>query len=42
MVIYSFNKYLVSPDYVPGTTLGAGEMTVTKANPAMTVKNPHV
>lgn len=42
MVIYSFNKYLVSPDYVPGTTLGAGEMAVTKANPAMTQSKIHM
>ena len=26
----------MSPDYIPGTTLGAREMAVTKANPAMT------
>ena len=29
-------------DYVPGTTLGAREVAVTKANPATTVQNLYV
>lgn len=32
-LLFSFNKYLLSIDYVPGLVLGTGDMKVNKTNP---------
>lgn len=36
------HKYLMIPEYVPYAALGAPEMTLTKANPALTQSKIYV